>query len=138
MISKFVAFTFSVIMAVSVAKRTSKDKSLLYERYPQLISNDTDPCIRGLNQILINMNSEDLYEKMVLASLHGLDDLGSKSLCEEGQIDLAHYSTLNINVTHLPVALINGICLPASCSVSQLESFGTGLTTKINNLLIAV
>jgi hypothetical protein len=34
-----------------------KDKSALYEKYPQLISNDTNPCIRGLNQVFINMRT---------------------------------------------------------------------------------
>ena len=34
-----------------------QDKTPLYERYPQLISNDTDPCVRGLNQVLINMGT---------------------------------------------------------------------------------
>ena len=35
-----------------------KDKSALYARYPQLISQETDPCIRGLNQMLINLKTE--------------------------------------------------------------------------------
>ena len=37
--------------------REAKDKSKLYERYPQLLSADTDPCVRGLNQVFINMNT---------------------------------------------------------------------------------
>ena len=34
---------------IVVDAREAKDKSELYQRYPQLLSDDTDPCVRGLN-----------------------------------------------------------------------------------------
>ena len=37
------------LMQASGVHALVKDKSALYEKYPQLISNDTNPCIRGLN-----------------------------------------------------------------------------------------
>jgi hypothetical protein len=78
------------------------DKSLLYETYPQLIANTTSPCVQGLSQLLINMYTDPRYEMMVQSSMHGLDDLGSQWLCQNGpgMSDLATYSTLQLNITH--------------------------------------
>ena len=42
---------------------------------------------------------------MALSSVHGLDDLGSMSECENGTIGEATYSTLGLNVTHIPLTL---------------------------------
>ena len=45
-----VLFVFLLaLMQASGVHALVKDKSALYEKYPQLISNDTNPCIRGLN-----------------------------------------------------------------------------------------
>jgi len=53
---------------------------------------------------------------MVLSSMHGLNDLGSEKGCEAGTFgDLATFSTLAVNVTHIPIALISGMCLPVEC-----------------------
>ena len=95
-----------------------QDKTPLYERYPQLISNDTDPCVRGLNQVLINMGTQVPQEVMTLSTMHGLNDLGSMEQCQFGTIGDAWstYSTLKINVTHIPVSLISGLCLPVECT----------------------
>lgn len=51
---------------------------------------------------------------MVMSSTHGINDLGSKSLCKEDQTlkDISDFSVLNINATHLPVVLHFGLCLP--------------------------
>ena len=49
--------------------------------------------------------------------------------------DYATYSTLNLNITHIPVQLISGLCLPKECSADQLQSFSTMITGKINTLL---
>ena len=88
----------------------------MYEKYPQLVSNDTDPCVRGLNQVLINMGTQVPQEVMTLSTMHGVNDLGSIQQCQYGTIGDAVYSTLKINVTHIPVALISGLCLPVECS----------------------
>ena len=37
------------ILTVQGVNAYIKDKTPLYEKYPQLISNDTDPCVRGMN-----------------------------------------------------------------------------------------
>lgn len=108
------------LLALQVAARKprSADKSLLYQTYPQLVANTTDPCVQGLSQLLINMYSYQRYEKMVQASMHGLDDLGSPWLCENGEDmqDFATYTTLQLNITHMPTALIQGLCLPKACT----------------------
>jgi len=93
------------------------DKSALYAQYPQLVSNTTNACVQGMSQLLINMYTIEQYEKMISSSMHGLDDLGSEFLCEsEGMVDYATYTTLQLNITHLPTALISGLCLPKACT----------------------
>ena len=50
--------------------------------------------------------------------------------------DFATYSTLQLNVTHIPVQLISGLCLPIECTPDKLSSFSSTVTTKINDVLI--
>lgn len=54
---------------------------------------------------------------MTETSMHGLNDLGSQAECENGTFgDLSTYSILQLNVTHIPVKLISGVCLPSACT----------------------
>ena len=53
----FITFFLSAICAA-----LTKDKKELYRKYPQLLSPETDPCVRGINQLLINMKTSDSYE----------------------------------------------------------------------------
>ena len=136
--------TLLIVVALVLCQGTQvnalvKDKTALYEKYPQLISNDTDPCIRGLNQVFINMRTQMAQEVMTLSTMHALNDLGSQKQCENGSMaDLATYSILAFNVTHMPVSLMSGVCLPAACSQDQLTEFGNNFTIMVNDLLISV
>ena len=95
----------------------TKDKTKLYETYPQLNSTDTDPCVRGLNNVFINLRTLSSAEQMVQTSIHGINDLGSMKECENGSMaDFAAFSALKFNFTHSPISLISGICLPKECS----------------------
>ena len=83
------------------------------------------------------MRSVDEAEIMVQESMHAINDLGSKRACEGLKMeDLASYSVLKINVTHLPTALISGLCLPKECTPENLQNFGAATTDKINALLV--
>ena len=105
------------LFVLSNAKRSKeKDKSKLYELYPQLNSTDTNECVRGINNLAINMHSVDYLERMAQSGMHALNDIGSPYLCEDGQEDLAQYATLTLNITHVPTALISGLCLPRACT----------------------
>ena len=130
-----------ILLAACLATATqalTTDKEALYKKYPQLLSAETDPCVRGINQLFINMGTANLQEVMVLSSMHGLNDLGSESGCQNGSFgDLASFSTLTLNVTHIPISLISGFCLPVECTQAQLAKFSAGVTSKFNNLLIA-
>lgn len=75
---------------------------------------------------------------MTQTSMHALNDLGSQAECENGTFgDLATYSILQLNVTHIPVKLISGVCLPAACTQEQLTRFSDNTSIQVNNLLIA-
>ena len=83
------------------------------------------------------MNTNLTSEVMTFQSMHGLADLGRKKECERGDMaDFATYSTLNLNITHVPVQLISGLCLPVECTPEQLQQFSTTITGKIDNLLV--
>jgi hypothetical protein len=138
----FISVFFTVqTSAIAPKQRTprSADKSALYERYPQLISNQTNPCVQGLNQLLINRYTIEQYDKMVQSSMHGLDDLGSEYLCNsEGMENFSVYTSLMLNITHLPTALISGLCLPKSCSLQNMNWFNTEASNKLNSVMEAV
>ena len=82
------------------------------------------------------MGTQIPQEVMTLSTMHGLNDLGSISQCQHGTIgDWATYSTLSINVTHIPVSLISGLCLPVECSQQNLTDFGNEVSEKLVNLV---
>jgi len=131
-----------IILGVALFERVRcivQDKSALYAKYPQLVSSETDPCVRGLNQVLINMRTDANREIMTQTSMHGLNDLGSMHECEHGTMgDLATYTTLKFNLTYIPVQLISGLCLPSECAQQTLTDFSDTVTNKINSLAISL
>jgi hypothetical protein len=66
------------------------------------------------------------------SGMHGLDDIGSQPLCEQGQ---GVYTNLMLNITRLPAGLISGLCLPAECSQMTIDSFAKTATSTVNNIL---
>lgn len=83
------------------------------------------------------MRTLEPQEIMAQTSMHALNDLGSMKECQSGSVaDLATYSTLQLNITHIPIPLISGLCLPAECSQAQLSSFIEKTTNGVNNLLV--
>lgn len=51
-----IKFYFALQSAYLVMAVT-KDKSLLYKKYPQLASPDTNQCVSALSQLFINLKS---------------------------------------------------------------------------------
>ena len=73
---------------------------------------------------------------MIFDSMKGLDDLPSMFQCNNGnQTDISKYSTLKMNITHLPTALISGLCLPAEGTPEKLTDFSNSASAKINGIL---
>ena len=53
------------------------------------------------------MGTAETQEIMTLSSMHGLNDLGSLEQCQYGTIaQWANYSTLKLNITHIPISFI--------------------------------
>lgn len=68
--------------------------------------------------------------------MHGLNDLGSLNQCQFGTIgEWANYSTLKLNITHIPVSLISGFCLPIECTQSNLTHFGDNASDYLTTLI---
>jgi hypothetical protein len=111
----------------------TKDKSLLYKKYPQLVSSDTNQCVSALSQMFINLKSEQNYEMMWQSGMHGLNDLGSLPLCEQAN---GVYSNLALNMTYVPATLISGLCLPKECTPAMMDAFMVNMTEKINTLIV--
>lgn len=60
--------------------RIHRDKSILFEKYPQLTVNTTCPCIRGVNKYLISY-LEFPYTKMNEYAFHQIMELGYYEAC---------------------------------------------------------
>ena len=73
---------------------------------------------------------------MTLSSMHGLNDLGSLQQCQYGTIgEWANYATLQINITHIPISLISGFCLPVECTQANLTKFGNNASDYLTTLI---
>ena len=73
---------------------------------------------------------DPFYQEMWMQTFHGLNDVSqagkeacedlvdSKNLTEEASDSFMNtrYATLNINVSSMPVIIMQGACLPASCN----------------------
>mmetsp|Transcript_24992 Transcript_24992/g.33487 ORF Transcript_24992/g.33487 Transcript_24992/m.33487 type:complete len:125 (+) Transcript_24992:134-508(+) len=96
-----------------------------------------DPCMQSISALLINMGTTRSMEVMTESTLHGFNDLGSQAACEgEDTID-ATYVTLKLNLTHIPVELISGLCLPRECS-QKLQHVSGRVSDKANDILDAI
>lgn len=48
---------------------------------------------------------------------------------------MADYTTLQVNITHMPTALISGLCLPKECTIENLNFLTNATTNTINSFL---
>lgn len=69
LIKSFSKIILLLTFASVVSSRPGKDKSILFEKYPQLNSPKIDPCISGLNKFLISYLQYP-YTKMNEYSFH--------------------------------------------------------------------
>lgn len=69
-----------------------------------------------------------------LLSFHFITDLGSKDECQNyGNNTFVH---LDANVTHLPVSIFMGICVPSvACTQDDMSSLADAVTNKLNGAL---
>jgi hypothetical protein len=74
------------------------------------------------------------YDQMTLNSVHGINDLGSFTQCSGTLGDYADYGVLNLNISHLPVVLHFGLCLPKACHEKDLMRTNEGFTNLLNAL----
>lgn len=83
--------------------------------------------------MMIDMHTLQNYSMMWQSGMHGLDDVGSKPMCDQAS---GTYTSLMLNLTHLPAGLISGVCLPPACSQEIIDNFSESLTRKVNYLLV--
>ena len=56
--------------------------------------------------------------------------------CDYGTIgDLAGYSTLKLNITHIPIGFYMGLCLPKECSQLNQTQFSNNVSIFLNQVL---
>jgi len=92
MLSRKLLAVIALLIAQSSAyvkyrRKNNVNKTPLFAAYPQLWASSTNACTRAVNEMIINMYTVEKYEKMVAASMHGLDDLGSEYLCTAEGMD---------------------------------------------------
>ncbi|CDW83385.1 UNKNOWN [Stylonychia lemnae] len=133
----YVCFAIIILSSSISEARKYNDKSILYKRYPQLNNTMTPQCVQGINKMLINFLQYP-YDQMELYSLKGINDLGSYSKCQQNLGQYSDYSTLNFNLSHLPLILHFGLCLPKECKQANLDKFNEAITDTINNAWIGL
>ena len=58
-------------------------------------------------------------------------------MCEEDSVGyLATYATLKLNMTHIPVEMISGLCLPKEYIQQNLTDFSAKVTNTISRIAI--
>eukprot|EP00347_Sterkiella_histriomuscorum_P018864 403343880 len=113
--------------------RKYKDKSVLYQKYPQLNATLTPECVKGVNKMLINF-LEYPYDQMQLYSFKNVNDLGSYSRCQNDLGTFSDFAVMNFNLSHLPLVLHFGVCMPKECKQVNVNELNSGVTNLINNV----
>lgn len=62
-------------MSIVIARGPKADKSELYKRFPQLVSNQTDECVKAMNRLITNL-FEYPYNQMTLYTVHAINEYG--------------------------------------------------------------
>ena len=70
---------------------------------------------------------------MVEQSFHAILDMGSYSTCQQIANGDADYTVLNVNISHFPVDIFFGICLPKECSQADQEYAGIQITEVLTS-----
>lgn len=77
---------------------------------------------------------QDPHKWENLLSLHFITDLGSKDVCQN--LTNTTYVHMNANVTHIPVSIFMGICIPSvACTQDDMDTMTGIITDKVNNAL---
>lgn len=111
--------------------RIHRDKTVLFDKYPQLKANTTCPCIRGVNKYLISY-LEFPYSKMNEYAFHQIMELGYYEACQEIGGD---FVVLNSNITHLIGMARMGLCMPRECTQPIYDKVVENMVTPVNGYL---
>ena len=74
------------------------------------------------------------YNQMMQYSFHGISDLGSKSHCEQLDVESA-YAVVSLNISTTPVFLRQGICLPSHCTQGMFNEFSESVSRRLTTLI---
>ena len=111
--------------------RIHPDKSVLFNKYPQLTANTTCPCVRGLNKYLISY-LEFPYTKMNEYAFHQIMELGYYEAFQEIGGD---FVVMNSNITHLIGMARMGLCMPKECTQPIYDKVVEGMISPVNGYL---
>jgi hypothetical protein len=70
----------------------------------------TSGCVRHFNGMLMNI-TEWPYDLMTMYGTMQLNDLGNYRACRK--MPEADYSIVTLNISHIPMTIFLGACLPA-------------------------
>ncbi len=128
----FLLVLISFLLTTAEAKRHPKqDKSELYKRFPQLTSNNTDECIKGLNRLLTNLY-EYPYSLMLFYSLHAINEFGFHEQCQRDLGEWADFAVMNSNISHIAGASRMGLCLPKECKQHHYDAYSKMSESQAN------
>lgn len=122
---------FMISSAIAASREPKKDKSKLYEKFPVLVSEDTDPCIRAANRYVINILDER-SEQMKFYSTKKTNEMGLYKGCQGELGDIADFVVMNSNVSHISGFSRMGHCYPKECKQHHFDKLGHKFESLVN------
>ncbi|CDW76528.1 UNKNOWN [Stylonychia lemnae] len=105
------------------------DKQELYRKYPSLKNSQQSQCHLKLSEYLINFRSFP-YDQMFMYSGQNVNQLGDYHECQYNIENKTDFTLLSFNVSHLPLTIYLGACMPKECTQDEYDIFKRGF----NNL----
>ncbi|TNV84519.1 hypothetical protein FGO68_gene10143 [Halteria grandinella] len=129
----------SLFSAQTQKHRHIKDPRLvsrLEERYPQYLTKVSQgdsfgPCVKNYAWQLYNLTQYP-YDVMTMYGFMMINDLGSYSECQK--LEMAEYAMVTVNITHVPLMIYFGTCLPKQCTQTDLQRGGDALAGAFNEI----
>ena len=98
-----------------------------------MTSDQTNPCAKNFGKMLFDLTYEP-YTQMSMYGTFMINDLGSYQGCKL-MANVAEYAVISLNISHSPISLNLGACLPKECLQADYTAVATKVSKVIANFL---
>ena len=121
-----------LLLLLKSTEANNKNKTLLYQKYPQL-NNTNSQCVLAMQKMIMNLMQPDYLDKVFYSSLT-LGEIGNYKACEdESNQPLGSHVVLVYNFSSIPQFYRWAFCLPRECDQSVYQQLGDSITLGLNN-----